>query len=196
MAAGPPEPTGGLGDEERHGTRRNGVGGTGPGASQVELVTARAARHLSRGWSGAEPGATREPGRATVPNGLWRPGRQATAPAALPSGLPGPVVAPCGTRAQLFRSHRWPGRIPRVCARGTGSVPAPLAPPAARSPVRSIISSALPIIPTHARKVERGVSLPPHPSGRPTPGQRSLGGRARLGCWDPPAEIPLTLPCN
>lgn len=132
-----------AGNEERPGRRkrrRDGLGGTGLGVSQVERIlqplttgascrascgvagplsqAARAARHLSRGESGAEPGATREPGRVTVPNGLWHPGRQAPASAALPSALPDPVAAPCVARAQLSRSHRWPGRVPGVCVGG------------------------------------------------------------------------------
>lgn len=52
------------------------------------------ARHLSRGGSGAEHRATREPWRATVSNGLLR--------------SRGPIAVPCVVWAQLSRSHRWP----------------------------------------------------------------------------------------
>lgn len=158
---------------------------------------ARAARHLSRDESGAEPGATREPGRVTVANGLWHPGRQAPAAAALPSALPDPVAGPCVARAQLSRSHRWPGRFPRVCVGGgVGGlvlcVHLSLLRPPSPGPLQRLHLSPAHHPARRLAKLEKGCLS--H-GDRPTSGP-GASGRTRLSCWGPPAEISLTLPCN
>lgn len=174
-------------DEERPGRRRrkDRLGGTRLGACQVERTlqpltigascgvagplsrAARAARHLSRGESGAEPGATREPGRVIVPNCLWHPGRQAPpCLSRVPLALLDPVAARCVARAQLSRSHRWPGRVPGVCVvGGLGGLVLcvrlsllHLPPPRPRSPAST--SQPCPSSGSPTRKVGKGVSLP------------------------------------
>lgn len=110
-------------------------------------------RHLSRDGSGVEPRATREPRRATVPNGL------------------GPVAVPCLAWAQLSPSHRWPQNIPEGVCGGTGSVRASLSSSARQVPC----SQHLHLSPAHhpARmlaKLKRGMYVcrpPPAPASAP-----------------------------
>lgn len=138
---------------------RASCGVAGPLARAV-----RAARHLSRGESGAESGATRESRRVTVPNGLRRPGRQAPAAAAFPSAFLDPIAAPCVAQAQLSRSHRWPRLVPGMCVgggdRAVGNWFCACASLSSAPQVPcSIYISALPIIPLAcSQSWKRGVS--------------------------------------
>lgn len=102
------------------------MGGTGPGISQVE----RSLQPLTTGTSciasfevaGSCPGQpvlratfpAARAGRSLEQRGSPGGSRSPTAcgvqgAAALPSALLDPVRAPCVGRAQLSRSHRWPG---------------------------------------------------------------------------------------
>lgn len=174
-----------AGKEEKPRRRRDGLKGTGPGASQVE----RALQPLTTGAScrarcgvaepypgrpalratfpaaraGAEPGATREPGRVTVPNGLQHPGRQAPAAAALPSALPDPGVGPLRGVGSTFSEPQVAPEPSRcVCRVGVGGLVRACASrsSAPRSPAAST-SEPCPSSRSPACKVEKGVSLPP-----------------------------------
>lgn len=146
-----------------------------------------AARHLSRGGSGAESRATREPRRATVPNGLRGPG---------PCRGPLRGTGSTFSEPQVAQEHSrgwWLGGGGGEEA--TSTVRAPL------SSVRQVpCPQHLYLSPAHhphacSQSWKRGVAPPTPPRNRPTLGP-GAPGRTRLSYWDPPAEIPLTLPCK
>lgn len=185
----------------RPGRRRDGMGARGQGHPRwrgpPQPLTTGASCRASYEVAGSCPGQpvlratfpAARAGRSPEQRGSQSGSRSPTAfgvqgAAALPSALLDLVAAPGVARAQLSRSHRWPGRIPWVCV-GVGGGGGELVlcvrlsllrPPPPRPQVPcSIYISVLPIIQLAClQSWKRGVSpsVTAPPQGREPRGAR------------------------